>query len=457
MNVGFETIGNATIICHDNGPVLATDPWLSGSAYFGSWKLSHLIPDDQKESINNCEFLWISHGHPDHLSMRSLRDLKDKKILLPDHVGGRIETDMRDLGFKVVVLKDREWTNISPRINVMCIPDYNQDAVLLIDINGVLVADLNDAAPRGWGGLIRKTASQYKESFLLQLISYGDADMINFFDEDGNRIEPLAGLRLPVGETMSRTADIFGLKYVVPFSAMHKYQREDSVWANQYTTPFEAFEVGFKSKNAELLPPFISYDCETKNLEVIDAKPSSNKVLEASRFGDDWDEPLQADEIQQLQDYFGPISHLKKVMDFVNVRVGGKDNIIQFSDKKQDKGIIFEVPRTSLMKAINIEIFDDLLIGNFMKTTMVGKWTKSSLYPDFAPYVSKYSDNGRARSPEELEKYFAEYRKRAPVDYFRHRIQDTFASLARTRLDRRSPLFKGAKKAWWFANKFLGT
>ena len=35
--IGFETIGNATIICHDGGPVLATDPWLIGSAYFGSW------------------------------------------------------------------------------------------------------------------------------------------------------------------------------------------------------------------------------------------------------------------------------------------------------------------------------------------------------------------------------------------------------------------------------------
>jgi L-ascorbate metabolism protein UlaG (beta-lactamase superfamily) len=85
MEVGFETIGNATLICHDRRPVLVTDPWIIGSAYFGSWTLSHQIPDEQMNAIKNCEFVWISHGHPDHLSSESLQTLS-KKILVPDHV-----------------------------------------------------------------------------------------------------------------------------------------------------------------------------------------------------------------------------------------------------------------------------------------------------------------------------------------------------------------------------------
>lgn len=51
MELGFETIGNATLICHDRRPVLVTDPWIKGSAYFGSWGLSHQIPDEQMHSI----------------------------------------------------------------------------------------------------------------------------------------------------------------------------------------------------------------------------------------------------------------------------------------------------------------------------------------------------------------------------------------------------------------------
>ena len=34
MDIGFETIGNATLIIHDSHPLLVTDPWITGSAYF---------------------------------------------------------------------------------------------------------------------------------------------------------------------------------------------------------------------------------------------------------------------------------------------------------------------------------------------------------------------------------------------------------------------------------------
>ena len=72
MESGFETIGNAVLICHDQGPVLVTDPWIVGGAYFGSWGFSHEIPEEQMASIRRCPYVWISHGHPDHLSARSL-------------------------------------------------------------------------------------------------------------------------------------------------------------------------------------------------------------------------------------------------------------------------------------------------------------------------------------------------------------------------------------------------
>ena len=83
MELGFETIGNATLICHDCRPVLVTDPWITGSAYFGSWGLSHQIPDEQMQAIEKCEFVWISHGHPDHLSAESLQVSKHEEISHP--------------------------------------------------------------------------------------------------------------------------------------------------------------------------------------------------------------------------------------------------------------------------------------------------------------------------------------------------------------------------------------
>ncbi len=70
MDIGFETIGNATLICHDKGPMLVTDPWITGPAYFGSWTRSHEIPAEQLESIKRCKFVWISQRPPRPLERR---------------------------------------------------------------------------------------------------------------------------------------------------------------------------------------------------------------------------------------------------------------------------------------------------------------------------------------------------------------------------------------------------
>ena len=64
------------------------------------------------------------------------------------------------------------------------------------------------------------------------------------------------------------------------------------------------------------------------------------------------------------------------------------------------------------MRAVEWEIFDDLLIGNFMHDHAARPWPSSGLYPGFTPWVTKYADNGRARTDADLRAYFAEYRRR---------------------------------------------
>jgi len=108
VDIGFDTIGNATLICYDKGPVLTTDPWLGASAYFGSWILKHPIPEEQLQAIRECKFVWLSHGHPDHLHSASLDQMVGKTILLPDHVGRRIEGSLSEKGHIVKILPDRQ-------------------------------------------------------------------------------------------------------------------------------------------------------------------------------------------------------------------------------------------------------------------------------------------------------------------------------------------------------------
>lgn len=439
MDLGFETIGNATLIVHDKAPLLVTDPWIGGDAYFGSWGLSHEVPPEQAAAITGAKWVWFSHGHPDHLNPGSLPLFKGHRILLADHVGGRIAADLRGGGFDVTVLDDNRWLSLSDRVKVKCLADYNQDSVLLVDVGGRLVANLNDSTEKGWGGLLRGTIRSYPVSFLLRLSGFGDADMINFYDEAGNRVPSGPALRKAneyrVGAQVARVTDTFGARYFVPFSSFHRYQRTDSAWANDCTTAVEDFAVGYRSKHSEILPPFIRYDCISDTLLELHPSPAPETFEIPEAFGDVWSDELSAAEADAVSSYFGSIAHLRDRLEFVNVRVGGRDNVIPLGKSAPGRGITFEVPRASLLKAVQWRTFDDLLIGNFMRTTLHGKWPVPNLSRDVTPYVAKYADNGDARTRQELADYFDEYRRRlGTARYVRHVIERQARHVVQSRL-----------------------
>lgn len=444
--IGFETIGNATLIIHDGVPLLATDPWFTGEPYFGSWNLSHEIPTAQKDHIFQCPYIWFSHGHPDHLSSPSLDALSTKTILLPDHVGRRIELGMIKEGFKVQVLPTMKWFDLSPRVKLMCLPDYNQDATLLVAIGDTLIIDFNDGHALGYQRFIKTIAKEFKRRYLLALRNYGDADMLNIWDDRGNFLPPPADLKPSVGKMYDLLAKDYNGTHLIPFSSFHIYQREDSIWASKYYTPLEAHYDDYSYPNAELLPAFIQVDLERDTVIEIDPKKLTAVPKPASAFGDNWSEPLEKDEAALCREYFLRKEHLRNHFGFINLKVGQVDNKIILNEHKKT-GVTFEVPRNSLMTAIQFEIFDDLLIGNFMKTTLHGV---VGLYPDFSPYVAKYGDNGQAQTERDLREYFQKYQERSPYPgiFLMTRVHAHFEDIFRRSFSNQSEFFKLSRRLY---------
>ncbi len=133
--LGFETIGNATLIVFDDKPLLATDPWLDGPCYFGSWTLPYEVPEVQQQSIIDCPYVWLSHGHPDHIHSDSLKRLRNCKILIPDHFGSRVHQDLTEAGFDVTVLVSGQFLVLSDQVSITSFSDFHQDAALVVKID----------------------------------------------------------------------------------------------------------------------------------------------------------------------------------------------------------------------------------------------------------------------------------------------------------------------------------
>ena len=85
-------------------------------------------------------------------------------------------------------MKDKKWYELSQNVKVQCVTNWLQDSILLIEVGKRLFINLNDAGCRYYEKYIRKITENYKNSYLLSLSGWGDADMINFFSENGTRI-----------------------------------------------------------------------------------------------------------------------------------------------------------------------------------------------------------------------------------------------------------------------------
>ena len=78
-------------------------------------------------------------------------------------------------------MKDKKWYELSQNVKVQCVTNWLQDSILLIEVGKRLFINLNDAGCRYYEKYIRKITENYKNSYLLSLSGWGDADMINFF------------------------------------------------------------------------------------------------------------------------------------------------------------------------------------------------------------------------------------------------------------------------------------
>ncbi len=444
--LGFDSIGSAILIAYDGEPVLTTDAWINDEAYFGSWGHDYEIPSAQMDAIRRAKFHWFSHGHPDHLNIGALPMLTGGQFLISDHHGGRIKRDLEAMGHAVRVLKDKEWVQLSPRIKVYSIANVNQDSILLIDVGGTLIVNTNDAPDYGASFHIRRIAANYNTVYYCALHGWGGADMLNVFDPEGRKlIEPMERRR-PIAPRAQRGAQMHGAHYVIPFSGFHMFQREDSAWANALIPELPDYQSAARPDGPRMLPAFVRVNVENGEVREINPARNSRAPKAVSEFGDNWSDSMTAEDARKIDAYFKAREHLADHFGFVEVKFGGKSHVVDLNPALRDKGFTFEAPRQSFMTCIDYEIFDDMLIGNFMKTTIHGD---VGLYPDFTPYVAKFADNGHARSKAELRGYFLHYFLRDPVSNIFKQVSNASEDILRKVAPENSGLFRTAKRFYY--------
>ena len=129
----------------------STDPWAIGPAFNTGWWLAHSTKKDWIDQLNNSNFIYISHNHPDHLHTLTLSKIsKSIPIVVPNFVTKSTEMYIKDLGFKNIQVLDfniqynLKGTNLN--ISILKSGDFREDSGIYFsngEFTGLLSVDAN--------------------------------------------------------------------------------------------------------------------------------------------------------------------------------------------------------------------------------------------------------------------------------------------------------------------------
>ncbi len=257
-----KTLGHASLAVYRDrdGPLLLTDPWLLGSVYWRSWWLQNYPSDEEIDWLATSATVYVTHEHPDHFHMPSIRRLGSGPDYLFPALAERGCLDyLTARGYRASSVEPLRWRTLRGGVSILSIPVWNDDSLLLIDTPNALIFNLNDAKPPPPVlGALRRLGDCIGKPRVL-LCSYSPASLVNsFLDEE--RIVTLRQARHYV-DYVCRLCDRLAIDCYLPFASQAVFCRADSRWANDYRTTWEDLRRGWRSR-ARLLPPYTTLDLD---------------------------------------------------------------------------------------------------------------------------------------------------------------------------------------------------
>src|SRR5206468_1243977 len=121
----IRLVSHASVVVECDGAVVWSDPWLASKAFNESWSLLPPAAWDS-EVASTITHVWISHEHPDHFHIPTLRSLpaefKERvTVLFQENNSDKMFRAFEKLGFRRwLALPHREKVPLDPSTNAYC-------------------------------------------------------------------------------------------------------------------------------------------------------------------------------------------------------------------------------------------------------------------------------------------------------------------------------------------------
>lgn len=230
-HVSLTLISHASVVIEAGGSRILTDPWQFGGVFNNSWSLL-VPPADLDAMLESIDYLWISHEHPDHFHIPTLKALPQafrKRVTVlfqesSDHP--KMVSALRDmLGFgKVELLPHRKWVRLTPALEVYCYQSRQLDSALAVRSAGKVVLNLNDCEAS------RKDLEQLRADLGPVEILLNQFSIAGF---DGEKAK-LRAAADGIIDNMVRDHRALGATKTVPFASLVYFSCVDNHFINEF-------------------------------------------------------------------------------------------------------------------------------------------------------------------------------------------------------------------------------
>lgn len=141
----IRAIGHAGVAIHAANQHIVCDPWWDGPAYSGQWQ-QWPPPEVEPADRDGVQWIYISHGHEDHLHLPTLRTLnKQATLIIPRFRDRGFRDCLGALGFRrIIEVGHAERRVLAPGLAVTMYVN-RQDSILALEADGRTVVNANDA------------------------------------------------------------------------------------------------------------------------------------------------------------------------------------------------------------------------------------------------------------------------------------------------------------------------
>jgi len=126
----IQYLASASVIIQDKNTRVLCDPWLIDGEYYGSW--CHFPPLDFKpEDYDDVDFIYLSHIHPDHSSLKTLKKMNKKiPVLIHKYEVNFFKNIIESIGFDVTELEHNKRTHLKENLYINILAADNCDPQL---------------------------------------------------------------------------------------------------------------------------------------------------------------------------------------------------------------------------------------------------------------------------------------------------------------------------------------